>query len=76
MQRWETPFVLNLREGVKQTLLRGGGSPPLSAKKVDLFQTKCKQYSACPERLFFIITILLYCHPYLSTGSKEIMIKK
>ena len=40
--------------------------PP--AKKVDFFQTKCKKYSACPEKPFFSILFHLY--------SNEIFIKK
>ena len=41
-------------EGVKKSFL---GTFPLSggSKKVETFQTKCKKYSACPEKLFFVL---------------------
>ena len=51
--------------------IMGGGVNPPPAKKFVFFQTKCKKYSACPENLFFIKTIFMYCRPCLvHTGSK------
>ena len=50
---------------------KGGGirPPPMPAKIVVLFQTKCKKKSVCPD-FFFIKTMFLYCHP--CTVSKKV----
>ena len=48
-----------------QVPYQGRGSTPLPLKK----------FSACPEKIFLIKTIFLYCHPCLSTGCKEIFVK-
>ena len=54
--------------------IRGGGSLP-PAKKSWSFQTKCKRYSAWPEKPFLLIQFFCIFTPYLSTASIEICIK-
>ena len=59
---------MKLREGVTKTTLIGhvpyqGGYRPLICNFFFFFQTKCKKYSACPEKPFFIKTIWHKCTP-------------
>ena len=79
---WE----ISLMEGVENTLeileevfkghvpYQGGGSNPLPLKK-SVFLDKMSKILCMPLKTFFIQTLFLYCHPCLSTGSKEICIR-
>ena len=58
----------------------GGGVTPTHLKKVDFFfrqnGKKCKKNTRFALNIIFIKIVFLYCHPCLSTGSKEILIKR
>ena len=58
---------------IQSRLFRGHVVDPPPTKKVDFFQTKCNVILSMPWKPLFIKTIFLYC---LSTGTKEIFIKK
>ena len=73
-------YTYSVSEAVKisvffmKILNMNGPSPPPPPKKVDFFQTKCKKYSAYPEKLFHSNHFSLFSPLYI--GSKEIFLKK